>query len=340
MKHKIISAILILAVVFSSALTLSGCGDQDYPVEVANLIIEEEPENIVILDPSAADIISFIGYDVKMVGRSDEVDQEWLSVVPSVGSAAEPDVDTIVSEEASIVFADSTLNSDIKEEIESNDILVITMSEASTAKQLETNYVTLGKILGGEVTGSNKGTEAYNELFDSMDEIKNLAASSKSTDVLYTVCYIYTESNELKIMASGTYGDTLLGYTGAVNAAVNIEDDTLDADTLKIANPNYIFYSDDETLQSIKDDAILSKLSAVKSNNMMMVTMDDMSRQGQTALNTLQSMVEFMYPELAQSDSSTADETSDTSKSDSSSSSSSSSKSSEESSSDKSDADD
>ena len=105
MKNKLISITLAAAVMLSTALIFSGCGDKDYPVTVANFTIDKKPENIVILDPSTADIVSFMGYDVKMVGRSDEVDQEWMSVVPSVGAEENPDIEKIKQSGASIVFA-------------------------------------------------------------------------------------------------------------------------------------------------------------------------------------------------------------------------------------------
>ena len=299
MKNKLISITLAAAVMLSTAFIFSGCGDKDYPVTVANFTIDKKPENIVILDPSTADIVSFMGYDVKMVGRSDEVDQEWMSVVPSVGAEENPDIEKIKQSGASIVFAGSNLDDNIKKQLDNNNIQVITMSKAQTQKQLETNYVTLGKILGGKVTGSNHGADSYNELINDMDEIKSTVTSLKSSDVLYTVCYLYTENNSLKMMTSGTYGDMILGYTGAVNAAVNIEDNSVDVSTLKIANPNFIFYSDDATLQSIKRDLTLKKLTAVKKGKMSMISLDELNRQGQTALDTLQKMIDFMYPELA-----------------------------------------
>ncbi len=68
---KIIAGIICLALVFGSAFVLAGCGDSNYPVKVANLTIEKEPKSIVVLDPNSADIISYMGYDVNIVGRSD-----------------------------------------------------------------------------------------------------------------------------------------------------------------------------------------------------------------------------------------------------------------------------
>lgn len=307
MKNKIISISLAFALAFSVFLTFAGCSDDDYPVEVANFVIDEEPENIVILDPLAADIISYIGYDVKMVGRSDEVNQARMSVVPSVGSAASPDVEKIKSSGATVVFADDTLDDSVQESIESNGIIVITMSQAETAKQLETNYVTIGKILGGRTTGANKGSEAYLNLINDMNEIKTAVTDSSQSAVLNTVCYLYYEDNTLKLMTSGTYGDMLLGYTGAVNVAVNIEENMVDVNTLKVANPNYVLYADDETLNAVMADGVLNSLTAVKTGKTLMVTKDEMNRQGYTALETLNKMVNFMYPELA-NNSATPDE--------------------------------
>ena len=139
MKNRIISISLAVILAFSVLLTFAGCGDNNYPVEVANFVIKSEPENIVVLDPSTADIISYIGYDVKMVGRSDEVNQSFLSIVPSVGSASSPDADEIINSGATVVFAGENLDDTVKQTLQSNDIMVITMSQAETSEQLGTN---------------------------------------------------------------------------------------------------------------------------------------------------------------------------------------------------------
>ena len=298
MKNKIISISLVMALVFSVLVTFTGCGDEDYPVEIANYIIKEEPKEIVVLDPSTADIISYIGYDVKMVGRSNEVDQDWMSVVPTVGTAANPDVEKIKASKATLVFADETLDDAVQESLEKEGITVITMAQAETQKQIETNYVSIGKILGGNVTGMNKGGQAYVDWLEELGETKDLVTQSTNSAVLNTVCYLYLEDGSLKLMTSGSYGDMLLGYTGAVNVAVNIEENSVDVKTMRVANPNYVFYADEETLNAIKADDTLKTLTAVKGGKTLMVTKEEMSRQGHSALNTLTKMMSFMYPEF------------------------------------------
>lgn len=306
MKKKIISILLVGVLAVSSAAMFSGCGNSDYPVAVANFEIKEQPTKIVVLDPSAADIISYIGYDVNMIGRSDEVNQEWLNIVPSFGSAIAPDVDAIIEGNTDIVFATEDMSIDSKDLIEKKGIRVITLSEAVTQSQLYTNYITLGKILGGAEAGKLKAQNAYDELLAEMEKMKAEAEKARKSDIPYEACYLYTEGGQLKMMTSNTYGDMLLGYTGAVNIAVNVTNNSVEFKTLKIANPEYIFYDSEETLNFIKSDDTLKSLDAVKKKKTFMITSEEMNRQGNTALETLEKMIGFMYPELAKQDNSSS----------------------------------
>ena len=295
---KLIAGILCAVLVLGTALSLSGCGDKNYPVKIANLTIDKEPKSIVVLDPNSADIISYMGYDVKIVGRSREVDQKYLNVAPVMGSAVSPSVQDIIDSGATVVFANEGLNDDFEQSLEKEGIAVIKMSVAETPKQLETNYHTIGKILGGNDDGDAKAASSYDKLISAMEQRKS-EASAKNATALDTVCYLYYEQGGLRLMTSGTYGDMLLGYTGSVNVAVNIDENKVDVNTLKVANPKYIFYADDSTLKAVQADPVLSKLAAVTGGKTMQITKDEMSRQGLTALETLEKMIGFIHPELA-----------------------------------------
>lgn len=297
MKTKIISIALAVVTMLSAVALFSGCSDGEYPVEVANITIESQPKNIVVLDAPTADILIATGYDRYIVGRSDEVDQQSIAVAPSVGSYENPDTDKIINSGTNLVFAGQSINEDAKKKLQDKGIQVVTMSHGDTPKQVETNYVTIGKICGGTKTGAKKGEDTYNELLDKMNNYKQ-QVNNRNSGILDTVCYLYTEDDRLKMMTSGTYGDMLLGYTGAVNAAVNISDNNVDVATLKIANPNFIFYADNATLDKIKGDTTLASLGAVKTGKILEVSLEEMSRPGNTALEALEKMVYFMYPDL------------------------------------------
>lgn len=296
---RIISVLLAAVMVCTAVVIFAGCGDGNYPVTVANITIDKEPEAIVVLDPSAADIISYMNYDGKIVGRSTEVDQSYLSVAPDFGAAADPDVNSIINSGAQVVFAGDKINDDAVKQLQEKKIQVIKMSLADTPKELETNYLTIGKILGGAVTGLEKGTSSYEKLIEHMEKLKIEVSSSTTSGALETACYLYVDDGSLRVMTSGTYVDMLIGYTGAVNVAVNIIDGNVEVNTLRIANPNYIFYSDEQTLNAIQSDDVLSKLTAVTSGKALQVSEKEITRQGLTALATLEKMIGFMHPELA-----------------------------------------
>lgn len=300
MKTKIISIALAVVTMLSAVALFSGCSDGEYPVEVANITIESQPKNIVVLDAPTADILIATGYDRYIVGRSDEVDQQSIAVAPSVGSYENPDTDKIINSGTNLVFAGQSINEDAKKKLQDKGIQVVTMSHGDTPKQVETNYVTIGKICGGTKTGAKKGEDTYNELLDKMNNYKQ-QVNNRNSGILDTVCYLYTEDDRLKMMTSGTYGDMLLGYTGAVNAAVNISDNNVDVATLKIANPNFIFYADKATLDKIKGDTTLASLGAVKTGKILEVSLEEMSRPGNTALEALEKWFTLCIPTSSQS---------------------------------------
>lgn len=292
---KIVSVFLASALAVSACVGLAGCsGDnKNYPVSVADITIETEPKDIVVLSDETADIISYLGYAKKMVGRSDEVTQNFLSVAPSVGSAANPDVEKIKSYATDIVFADDTLDENAKKELTDAGIMVLNVASPETTTELETVYLTLGKILGGSVDGAKTGEDSYKDLIDTMKTYK----AEVNSNVSKTICYLYLEGDKLHTLHSGTYGDMLLGYTGAVNAAVNVSESEIDTKILKVANPDYILYADEETLQFIQNDSDLKGLKALKNKQTLMVTKEEMSRMGTTSLLTLNKIMNFMYPD-------------------------------------------
>jgi len=293
---KIISFLLAAAVAVTSAAALAGCAGTEYPVEIANIQINKEPENIVVLDANTADIIAYMGYDGKIVGRSDQVDQQDLGAAPSVGASTNPDVQKIKDSQATVVFASDAIKESAVKSLEEDGIKVVQISFADTPKQLLTNYKTLGKILGGKTAGEKKGEEAYKHLVEEMEHIQSTIPVDPNTNAQPdTVCYLYYEGNNLKIMTKNTYGEMLLEYTNCVNVAGQIDDDSVDVQVLKTAQPKYIFYSDANALKAIKTDSVMSKLPAIKAGNVLQITDSEMKRQGGTAVQTVKRMVDFVY---------------------------------------------
>ncbi|MCH5299538.1 MAG: ABC transporter substrate-binding protein [Ruminococcus sp.] len=291
---KILSVLIAAAMLLSLASLLGGCsGESDYPVKIGGITFTEEPQEIVILNKNLADIISCVGYDIKMVGRSDEVSQQGLQVVPSVGSSSEPDVGKIKELGADVVFADDTIDDAAVESLTAEGIPVVKTEDANTQKQLKNVYKKLGTILGGNITGKKQGAQAYKSLTTTLRDVKS-AVDSKN--IVTTVVYLYIDNGVLKTFNSNTWGATMLSYTGAVNVAQNFESNVVNAEDLKLSKPDFIFCADEHVESYLNNHAELSSLSAL-SERTFTVPLEDISMQGNSSLDVLENMLRDMYPE-------------------------------------------
>ena len=306
---RTLSILLAIVLMLGCAAVFSGCSDEkvkDFPVTYDGVTIEKEPAAIVVLNDCAADVISYIGYDIKMVGRSSDCDQSFLSIVPSVGTAADPDVNKITAAGADLVIADSTLSPAVREALNAAEIPVVTFGKATDTDGLKELYTNLGAVLGGDVTGRKKGEDAYNELFNMLDQFK-----TATTGVIKTAAYLYLdESGRLCTFTKGTLEQKIFNYNGAMNIFSKQEDTAVDAKQLRLGSPTCIFYDSEDVLQYLRNDESLSQLAALKNGHALMIPLKHFYRQGKTYEQTVYDMIDFLnnQPEATE-DEATPDET-------------------------------
>lgn len=295
MFKRVFSLLLCILMIATMGLSLCSCKGEEsdeYPVTVAGITIEKEPQNIVVLSDCLADIVSYIGYDIKMVGRNMETDQEFLSVVPIVGTAADPNVDTIVSAETNLVIADDTLSANFKNALTNAGIPVLSLSKANSLDELKALYTNLGTALGGSVTGRQQGLNSYDELIKTISDFKDAIPK----DVVKSACYLYlNENGELCTLTKGTIEYDLFSYNGAINVFASQETPVVDLELLKISTPSFIFYDNETVLDYLNNDAELSTMGALKNNKTFELKKTDFNRQGTTYEDMIYHMIEFMF---------------------------------------------
>lgn len=295
MFKRVISLLLCILMIATMGLSLCSCKGEDskeYPVTVANVTIEKEPLNIVVLSDCLADVISYMGYDIKMVGRNIETDQEFLSVVPIVGTATEPNVDSIVSSETDLVIADSSLSENSKSALATANIPVLTLSKANSFEELKTLYVNLGTALGGNVTGRQAGLDSYDELLKTISDFKDAIPQ----ETVKSACYLYlNENGELCTLTKGTIEHELFSYNGAINVFKSQETPQVDLELLKISTPSFIFYDDPAVLDYLGNDSNLANMGALKNGKTFQVNQNEFNRQGTTYEELIYRMIEFMF---------------------------------------------
>lgn len=312
---RLLSLVLAVCLAASCAVFFTACGDEknnEFPVTVGGTEIREEPKRVVVLNDAFADIILYMGYDTKLVGRSVECDQQMMNVITSVGSAATPAIDTLESLEPDLVIADSTLSEKARNKITDAGISIVTLEPPVTQEEIKQRYIDLGTLLGGKDEGSAKGEESYEKLFELLDEY------STATDyIVITDAYLYLDENgNYCTFVKDTVESMIFGYNGAMNVFANkitpefIPTGTTDESAnpaamdemlIRYAAPTYLFLDGtvkkDGTIVSPVYDKLLSdptlcNLSALKEGRVYFIPLRNFYRPGVTFEETLFTMID------------------------------------------------
>lgn len=294
---RTLSIILALCMLFSCAVFFTGCSSdssKDFPVTYGDVTIEKEPEAIVVLNDSYADILSVIGYDVKMVGRSEECDQEFLHVVPTMGTSAAPDTAAIISAETDLVIADSTLGADAKSALEAAEIKVVTMEPATDEETLKTLYADLGTVIGGNVTGKEKGEQGYDDLFKMLDNL-----NTASSDIVQSAAYLYlNENGQLCTFVKGSLEYKFFNYNGCSNVLHEQETAVINTEDLRIDTPTYLFYDSPEVLDKLSADENTAGIAVLSDGKALQIEKKNFSRYGASSEEAVFTMMNFIEKDL------------------------------------------
>ena len=290
---RILSIVLTLCMLLSCAAIFGGCNSKtsnDWPVTIGDVTIDKEPQNIVVLNDVFADIISYIGYDVKMVGRSEECDQEFLHVVPVMGKGAAPDTAAIAAAKTDLVIADTTLGADVKSAIESNGAKVVTLDVPATSEALRNLYSDLGTVLGGKTTGKEKGEKGYEELLNMLSTM-----NTATSNVVQTVAYIYLdETGKPCTFVKGTLEYQFFNYNGNSNVFSNQTAPPINLDELKLGSPNFIFYDNENVLTTLMTDPSLANVNALAEGHTYQIPKKAFFRFGKSAEQAIFDMLNYI----------------------------------------------
>lgn len=297
MSKKIIAVILSVLTILSLMLSLGGCNanDANYPVTVGRTKISNKPERVAVLSDDLADIIYYMGYSTQISIISDECTQEELTkYISSAGSETDPDIKAIIASGATLCLTEKELSDETKSALAEKNIEVINFMTPDTVDNLKTVYKSLGTIFGGKEDGSKNGQDSFDRLISTLEQAEKQVESST---VVKLVCYLYLDSNNsLCSFSSGTSEGILLDHLCATNVAANFTDNKVDINILRLSNPDFIFYDNENVLNYVKSNQSLSSLTAVKNNNTYMLPVSSLSRHGMTMINTQNFILAKMFP--------------------------------------------
>lgn len=272
----------------------------DFPVSVLSgpvdggveLIIEDRPEMIVSLSPTATEMLWAIGADDQVVAVDDQ--SNYPEDVPTTAlSGHQPNLEATLAYQPDLVVAASD-SGDLVSGLEAAGVPTLLLPAAT---DLEEAYSQMERL--GVATGNSAGGIALvAELRTGIEE-----AVAEAPD-LQDVTYYHELDPSLFTVTSGTFiGEvySLYGMTNIADAAGSADlYPQLSAEYIVEAAPDLVVLADtqccDVTVESVADRAGWADLNAVRSGNVVAIDEDVASRWGPRVVD----FVELIGKEAAQ----------------------------------------
>ena len=262
-------------------------GDGEFPVTVGNFVQQERPEKVVSLTPSATEMIYDLGYGNLVSGVSSYCDlPASVTELARMGSAYEPDIEAIAATGAKLVVTTVQLTESDLTALQQKGINILYLERADTTSGIKSNYETLGKVLGGNVSGATAAAAITAEI-DSLMSKAQASLSVKQASAVLLTGYPYQ-------MATGdTPEGKLLAEAGFKNPAAAATGWLYPVEQKNALTPDVIFCASDEILESVNSGKEYNSSPAVTNGKVEAVDLAAFQRQSLRLFRMLADMAAY-----------------------------------------------
>ena len=269
----------------------SGVAEQDFPVTVNEVTIQDEPKGVVVLSPNLAEVIMALGYEMQLCGKGAACTQEDLSVLPDMTL---DDPQSILGVGADLVLTEDAPSEEQKQGLNDAGIDVVTIAPAVSREDFTRLYREVGSCMMGGVKGYERGEKIAEGIFSTIDDISR---QIPQTDTPVSVCYLYDV--EGGVVTGDTLEGKLIECAGLINAASDGAGNHMDVETLLMVQPQYIFCP-----TGLKDTLAQTDqykdLTAVQEGRVYEMDPSLMEWQGNGVISAVSFMAGTVYPSLAE----------------------------------------
>ena len=269
----------------------SGVAEQDFPVTVNEVTIQDEPKGVVVLSPNLAEVIMALGYEMQLCGKGAACTQEDLSVLPDMTL---DDPQSILGVGADLVLTEDAPSEEQKQGLNDAGIDVVTIAPATSREDFTRLYREVGSCMMGGVKGYERGEKIAEGIFSTIDDISR---QIPQTDTPVSVCYL--SDVEGGVVTGDTLEGKLIECAGLINAASDGAGNHMDVETLLMVQPQYIFCP-----TGLKDTLAQTDqykdLTAVQEGRVYEMDPSLMEWQGNGVISAVSFMAGTVYPSLAE----------------------------------------
>ena len=265
-------------------------GPAEYPVELRDTIIQDEPDGVVSLSPALTELLQEMGMGGMLEGVSDYCD----SSLPRCGTPQDIDFDEVRDSGADLVVTSVALAEDDVTRLLQMDVDVLVLPRADNLEELEALYVDLGRAVMGEITGREMAEDLWQSFADRMEDLalrgEEFADSQESVPtVIFLRMLDYT-------MATGdTFEHQLLEKMGFKNLAEKYGDWSFPKDDAAQLTPTLIISDDAITIPVLEQNAVYKGTQAVIKDQVVTVDSEAFERQTPRLLDELERVADFLF---------------------------------------------
>lgn len=266
-------------------VSLTACGEDGYPVEVAGVTVKKAPEQVVALSESAASVIMALGYEGTLVAAPQSYQKQTGAAVQVAGTTTAPNLEVLKNLPADLILSGEGLSYTAAQQLQNDGREVVQLAAPQQYAELLPYYTNIARIFAGEEKGAEQAATYIAQLESSLAEMKT-ANAAKTGSVLF-----YLEDG---FAATGeTLPGQLLEKAGFQNAAAALQGYSITDEQVKTAAPQYIFCPTGMGETLLKNTA-LKDVPAIASGKVYEVNTGEVVYGGAQVLSVLGSMANYM----------------------------------------------
>ncbi|WP_340100600.1 PGF-CTERM-anchored ABC transporter substrate-binding protein [Salinibaculum salinum] len=271
-----------------------GTVDCEYPVAATDatgteVTVDDEPERVVVLGPSAAQVMWDIGAQDKVVGMPVNQYTSYLDGSDSktnvVDDQGQPIRERVVGLEPDIVLAPNIIQNDTVENLRAADLTVYRFEGATSFDDVAAKTELTGQMVGefesaAQVSAEMQGTVAA---------IENAVEGEERPRVYYPLGGGFTAG-------SNTFVNDIVNSAGADNIATDSIDgyNTISSEVVAEQDPQWLIIQEGFAVPSNEG---VNGTTAVRENQIVRVNPNYINQPGPRTTQVLRTLAETFHPE-------------------------------------------
>ncbi|GGL65672.1 PGF-CTERM-anchored ABC transporter substrate-binding protein [Halocalculus aciditolerans] len=295
----VVVSLLLLAGAAPAAAATGTTHDQTtvtcgYPVSVTdatgqNVTLDEPPERVVTLSPSAAQTMWEIGAEGKVVGVTQYASYlDGASSRVNVSGAGDSYIDQerVISLEPDLVLAPDTISNETVDTLRAANLTVYHYPPADSVSTIEEQTLVTGQLVG-ECDGAN---ETVAEMESELDTVRTAVDGQERPGVLYTF-FGYTAGDD-------TFINKIIETAGGTNVAAEAGISgyaQINQETVVEQNPQWIMRNSQDP--TVPKNAAYNSTDAVKNGNVIVLDYNYLNQPAPRVVQPITKLAKAMHPD-------------------------------------------